>query len=109
MAVDFQIKKGDTRPAIQATISSLPTDVLNTVVFYMSDKSGVRKVNAGSGTIVQQPSTTQPAIVKYQWQVGDTDTAGVYNGEFEVTYSDGRIETYPNQRYLTIEVLESLR
>lgn len=109
MAVDFQIKKGDTRPAIQATISAAATDVLTTVLFYMSDKTGAHKVNAGAGTIVQQPSASQQAQVKYQWQAGDTDTAAVYNGEFEVTFNDGRIETYPNKKYLTIEVLESLR
>lgn len=103
-SIDFKIKRNDTRPAIQATISASATDVLTTVVFHMADKTGTLKVAAGAGTIVQQPSTTQAAQVKYQWQSGDTDTNGVYDGEFQVTFNDGRIETYPNEGFLKIQV-----
>src|SRR5690242_14265458 len=108
MAVDFRIKRNDTRPAIQATISAAATDVISSVSFNMADSAGTLKVNAGAGTIVQQASSTQQAIVKYQWQAGDTDTAGQYNGEFQVTFNDSRVETYPNDRYITIEVFADL-
>lgn len=106
---DFTIKKGDTRPAIQATLSSVPTDVLSSVVFNMKTKDGTAVVTRGSGTIVQQPSSTQSAIVKYQWQTADTASSGTgFQGEFEVTYNDSRIETYPNNRNLVIEITEDL-
>lgn len=106
---DFTIKKGDTRPAIQATLSSAPTDVLTSVVFNMKTKDGTAVVTRGSGTIVQQPSSTLAAVVKYQWQSADTATAGSgYQGEFEVTYDDSRVETYPNNRNLDILITEDL-
>lgn len=34
--------------------------------------------------------------VMRDWQTGDNDTAGVFNCEVEVTYSDGSVETFPN-------------
>ena len=106
---DFTIKKGDTRPAIQATLSSAPTDVLDSVVFNMKASDGTAVVTRGSGTIVQQPSSTEAAIVKYQWQAADTEAAGSgYQGEFEVTYSDSRVETFPNNRNLVIEIIDDL-
>lgn len=106
---DFTIKKGDTRPAIQATLSSAPTDVLDSVVFNMTSKDGTVIVDRATGTIVQQPSTTQAAVVKYQWQTADTATAGSgFQGEFEVTYDDSRVESFPNNRNLVIEIIEDL-
>lgn len=107
-SVDFTVKQNDTRPAIQAVISAAPTDVISSVTFTMADKTGTRKVNAASGTIVNQPSSTAQAQVKYQWQVGDTDTVGTYYAEFRCTFNDGRIETYPNNKTLVVEVTKAL-
>ena len=104
MAIDFKIKRNDTRPAIEATISASASDTITTVEFHMASSDGTLKVAAGSGTIVQQASSTQAAKVKYQWQTGDTDTDGKYNAEFEVTFSDGRVETYPNEGFLKVQV-----
>ena len=58
--------------------------------------------------------TEQPILdedagrVKYVWQTGDTDTAGTFQGEFEVTYTSGEIETFPNDGYIGIEVLDDI-
>lgn len=105
MAVDFKIKKNDTRPAIEATLGSVANgDTISSVEFNMATKDGTLKVNAASATIVQQASATQAAKVKYQWQTGDTDTSALYNAEFQCTFSDGRIETFPNEGYLKVQV-----
>lgn len=37
------------------------------------------------------------SIVSYQWQAGDTDVAGVYRQEWEVTYAAGAVETFPTE------------
>jgi hypothetical protein len=105
MAVDFKIKRNDTRPAIEATLGSLTaSDTISSVVFSMATNTGTVKVDAASATIVQQASATQSAKVKYQWQTGDTDTSAIYNAEFECTFSDGRIETFPNEGFLKVQV-----
>ena len=60
---------------------------------------------------VDQPATiTYPSTgqVEYSWAAGDTDTSGVYDVEIQVTYSDGTVETFPNDGYHELRVLEDL-
>lgn len=44
--------------------------------------------------------------MRYVFQTGETDAAGLFNGEFEVTYVDGGKESFPNDDYIRI-VIES--
>ncbi len=46
--------------------------------------------------------------VEYTWASGDTDTAGTYYGEIEVTFADNSVETFPNSGYFTIIIQEDL-
>ena len=103
----FNIKQNDTSPSLQATLkdSNLTPINLNgaTVEFHMKSLGGTIKVNE-TMTIVDSPN----GIVKYDWQTGDTDTVGTYNVEFQVTYSDTTIETFPNNGNLVINVVREL-
>ena len=45
------------------------------------------------------------SILTYDWAVGDTDIAGAYWAEFEVTLASGRIETFPNDEMAAVEIL----
>ena len=47
-------------------------------------------------------------IVQYPWVGADTNTAGTYYGEVEVTYADNTVETFPNNGYFTIIIKEDL-
>lgn len=37
-----------------------------------------------------------------------TSNAGVFNAEFRVTFEDGRIETFPNDGYMKINIMSNL-
>jgi uncharacterized protein YfaS (alpha-2-macroglobulin family) len=83
---------------------SNPIDLTGANVrFHMKAIGGAIKVDAAM-TIVDQNNGT----VRYDWNTGDTDTVGTYEVEFEVTYSDGAIETFPNKGSLALNVTKEL-
>lgn len=101
MSDTFYLKTGDTSPIIQYTLSPTVDLTGATVVFNMKDASGTSVVDRGAASAVS-PATD--GVVQYAWQSADTDTAGSFRGEFEVTYSDATIETFPNYGYITIRI-----
>jgi hypothetical protein len=46
--------------------------------------------------------------VQYDWSAADTATIGTYNAEFEVTYGDSSIETFPNNGFISVVVTDDL-
>lgn len=68
--------------------------------------TGVLKVTRATATVANQ--TTSPGEVSYQWLAGDVDTVGVYSEEWEVTYADGRKETFPTDAPQYVEIQADL-
>lgn len=103
----FTIKQNDTSPAIQATLKDYGGNPVNlvgaTVNFHMKSFEGTVKVN-GPMTVTSGIG----GVVTYFWQEGDTDTAGTYYAEFEVTYSDLAVETFPNNGSVAITITPEL-
>ena len=63
----------------------------------------VPKVNTGA-TVVSATAGT----VRYDWASDDTNTAGLYRAEFEVTFAGGIKRTFPGDDYLYVQVLADL-
>lgn len=104
----FYIKQNDTSPAIQATLKDVDGNVVDlsgaTVRFHMRKQgSTTAKVDAAA-TIVDDVG----GIVRYNWTSANTDTVGTYQAEFEVTYSDDTVETFPNATYLKVKVIDDI-
>lgn len=82
-----------------------------TVRFVMKPENGTVLTVDGTADIDSDPTT---GIVSYSWVApvgetpGDTDTDGEYEAEFEVTFADDSIQTFPNSRYLRVKVLRQL-
>lgn len=110
---DFTIKRNDTLPKLEVTLqqNNAVYNLTGATVKFIMKKAGAAsaKVDA-TATVVDAAS----GEVEYAWDdgVGDTDTEGEYNGEFEVTTSGGDILTFPNGAddtdYFTIEIVEDL-
>ena len=104
----FVIKQGDTSPALLVTLQDSGRQPVSlngsTVLFHFR---GTR----GSATPVTAPAVivdAEAGQVRYDWRAEDTATAGDYEGEFEVTYSDGTVETFPNDGYIEISMPEQI-
>lgn len=76
-------------------------DITGAAVRFHMRRTGVATTTIdASATIV----TAETGIVRYDWQSGDTASVGSYQVEFEVTYIDGAIETFPNKGYIAVEI-----
>ena len=100
---DVFLKVGDLLPALEATLQDANgavnlTDA--TVRFVMEDSAHANKVNAAA--TITAPATT--GQVKYAWVSGDTNTAGIYCGEFVVTFAGALEATFPNSGYILIQI-----
>lgn len=105
--MSFQIKKNDTSPQLEAVLSNAagtPIDLNGASVrFHMRRAGGPILIDAAA-TIV----TAGAGLVRYVWTAGDTDTAGSYQAEFEVTYADSSIETFPNSSNIQVDIMADL-
>lgn len=95
----FYIKRGDTAPALRYALLPETVDLTGASVVFVMD---------GLGRAPARVIEAAPPVVQYHWEPGDTDRSGVRRAEFEVTYSDGRIETFPNGGYLLVSIVEDL-
>ena len=102
MSSTFKIKRNDTSPAISQQLldsDGNAVDITGATIKFLMARRGPLKVN-GTATIV----TAATGMVKYQWVAADTDTVGLYQIEWEVTYSGGGVETFPNEGYNYVHV-----
>lgn len=105
---DFTIKRGDRLPVLEAvcidkdTDPDTPVDLTSaaSVKFIMRKQgSSTTKVSA-TATFGNRPD----GEVYYEWAANDTDTAGDFDGEFELTWSDGKVQTFPNNGHIRIKI-----
>ena len=119
---DFKIKADDTLPWLTATIyyagTTTPVDLSGAAATFSMRPldSDTPKINKEDAEILAPATNGQ---VQYRWQVGDTDTVGKFEAEFEITFptlttaapGDGpttQILTAPDNSYLIIEVIEDV-
>jgi len=105
----FYLKQNDTAPSIRATLKDGSGNVIDltdaTVRFHMKDLAGTVKIDASAQIIA--PATS--GIVQYNWIGSDTDTAGTYYAEFEVTYTtNSTVESFPNDGNIGILITKEL-
>lgn len=104
-----EIRQHDTLQDLDYTLvdSALVAHDLTgaTVKFSMSSKPGITpKVNLQSVALVDATN----GQVRYTWQTGDTSNIGTYYGEFQVTFSSGKILTFPKGSYIIIKIISDV-
>lgn len=107
--MSFQIKKGDTLPALECVIQAPAGSALDltsavAVKFIMSPRAGGTPKVDRAATIV----TPGEGRVKHVWQAADTDTAGSFIAEWEVDWGGGNKQTFPRSDYIAIQIIKDL-
>lgn len=104
----FYIKQHDTSPAILATLSDATGAAIDltdaTIRFHMRPIGKTTVVVDAAASIV----TAATGDIRYDWIGADTATIGSFQAEFEVTFPDSSIETFPNDSYVRIEIINDI-
>ena len=105
----FYIKQNDTASFLTRDLKDAfgaPVNVTGaTVNCSMRVKpAGTVKVDDQDAVIV----TAGTGRVRYEWTAANTNTADEYEGEFQVTYANGKIQTFPNDGHIPIVITDDV-
>ena len=103
----FNIKRNDTSPIIRRILKDSAGAAIDftggTVRFHMNELDGTNVVDSAATA-----NDASAGDVQYAWQAADTANVGLFNIEWEVTYADSSIETFPNDSHETVSIFEDL-
>ena len=96
----MRVNQGDTAPSLIADLSGDdgPTDLSSAMEVrikgYQSDVLHINRVVTGDAV----------GMVEMQWQTGDTDVPRPIGFKWEVTWPDGRIQSFPVRGLAWVDV-----
>ena len=105
----FYVKQNDTLPVLEVFLKDAYGAPVNltgsTIKFSMRVKpAGTVKVSLGTADIVAAGA----GRVKYAWVAANTDTVNDYEGEFQVTFANGGVQTFPNDSFINVVVTDDV-
>lgn len=92
--MSFYLKQGDLEPDIDVELADSDGAAID---LGAADTVEMRALTP-TGTTWQRAMTivsSSGGVVRYTWQAGDTDDAGVYRGEVVITWTGGEVQTFP--------------
>lgn len=89
----FTIKQGDTRPFFEANLGDNISGALS-VRFIMTKLDGTVVIDADT-----EVADAVEGVVRYRFSEEETEDPGIFRAQVEVTFGDGKRETYPNSEY----------
>ena len=108
-APTFYIKQNDNRPNLDVSLRDdrdRSVDITGaTVVFHMRNAAdNTVVVSSGSVSII----SASRGDVRYDWVVANTATSGNFQAEFQVTFAEGAVQTFPNDGYVKIVITDDV-
>lgn len=106
----YTIKQGDTAPALEATLLNenndpAELDLANEVTFQLRGENiSITDDTTGNVSILSEDN----GDVQYVWEDGQTDVAGFYQAEFIVEYTNGRVQSFPNDDFINVRIEEDI-
>lgn len=111
---DFVVKQGDTSPPFRATLQDglgAAVDLQGATVRFVMRRRGSRLTKVAAAGVIEQVgngSDGSKGKIRYDWLTANTDTPGLYDAEAEVTFSGGKIETFPNLSHWIVYITDDL-
>lgn len=102
MTPERTYKTGDTKVRFGATLSADVLDMTGATVRF------IMKHKAGTKTIEGAAVNDEGSHVYFLFTGTDLDTKGTYKAEWEVTFPSGAIQTFPDDDYHEIKVIDDL-
>ena len=108
--VEFEIKQNDTTPALEGILRDgfgSPINITGATVVLNTRlrPGGAVKVNGG---VMGAVGSATRGRVKYSWLAADTDTAGIYEAEIQITFGNGAVRTIPPKGYFIVDVSDDV-
>jgi len=103
-----KIKRNDTAPAFTATLldsSGTPVNLSGAAARFLMRNPRTRQIKVDAAATIVDAAAGK---VRYDWAVGDTNRAAVYQVEIQITFSDSTVETFPNGSFHRLEVIKDL-
>lgn len=115
---DFILRKGDTASPLESVLVSddgEPVDLAGaTVRFALAPAGGGALIVDYAVADVVAPGAElgdpNRGRVRYgtPWLPAEVDEAGLYLGEWQVTFADDTVQTFPNEGYLVVAITEDV-
>lgn len=109
MATSKTFKRNDTAPSIAITCTSdgSAKDLTGaaSAKFLMGTIDGAGVATTKVEGTMSFDADRSTGLTYYEWQTTDLDTAGTYKVEVEITWADGKVQTFPEDSYLEIVVM----
>lgn len=102
---DLNLKQHDTKPLVEAQLKyqsgqSFKLSNVQSIYFIMrSSTDNALKFNSKAEVV-----DAQDGRVRYVWSATDTNKAGDFNAEFQITFDDGSVLTAPSSNYIEITI-----
>ena len=103
----YTIKEGDTFPPLRAYLQNADGSPIRiagaTVLFKVTDKNNNIVINTPVNVVDEEHG-----YVRYDWNLGEPLSVGVYTAEFEITFQNGTIVSVPSDGYIIINVVKQV-
>lgn len=106
--MNLTLKRNDLLPTLDVTLEApagTPVALTGATVKFIMRLPGAASAKIDSAATVLDADA---GTVRYTWTGANTDTAGLYQAEFEVTFAGGAKRTFPENEYLYINILPDL-
>ena len=105
----FFMKRNDDQPTLDVALrddKNRPVDVTGaTVLFHMRNTADdTTKISGGSVTVL----SASKGEVRDSWSTSNTNTAGNFEAEFQVTFAEGGVQSFPNDGYIDVIITEDV-